>query len=794
MNKLNACLKPGLLLLAFCFLASASGLLHAGAPLKINFQGRLEESGQPAEGAKNFVFKIYDALSAGTLVWTSQAQSVPVTNGVFSVLLETGTPVNLSTAAFAGARYVEITVDGVPLSPRQEMASAPYALLAQSLAPDAVISLSNLEKDPSSASVINTSTNAVDWTQLKNVPAGLADGTDDGGGVTFSTAAIVSGKFSDERVSISTGAFYGGFNAASQLVQLEASGNLPALDGSALINVNSAPMSALTAQVNNVAASTGALTAGLAAVVLSTGPLVNSGNWNTAFGWGNHASAGYAGAAALDSVKASTGTLTVNLAAVVLSTGPLVNSGNWNTAFGWGNHASAGYAGAAALDSVKTSTGTLTVNLASVVLSTGSIAAQVNNVAASTGTLTVSLAAVVLSTGPLVNSGNWNSAFGWGNHASAGYAGTAALDSVKTSTGTLTVNLASVVLSTGSIAAQVNNVAASTGTLTVNLASVVLSTGSIAAQVNNVAASTGTLTVNLASVVLSTGSIAAQVNNVAASTGNLTVNLAAVVLSTGPLVNSGSWNTAFGWGNHASAGYAGAAALDSVKTSTGTLTVNLATVVLSTGSITAQVNNVAASTGTLTVNLAAVILSTGPLSNSGNWNTAYGWGSHAAAGYAALRSTQSFTGLVSFVSTTAFTAMNASVPGVTISSGLVVINGPVGIGTAGPNSTLSVGGSFSLPIKGITFADTPYSITAGDYTILANCTDGNISVILPAAASAPGRVYVVKRTAAVNSISLESAGGLVEGAASQVMNSLQGEVITVQSDGTDWQMLHWYWQ
>ena len=470
MNKLNTCLKSGLLFLAFCFLASASGLLHAGAPLKINFQGRLEESGQPAEGAKNFVFKIYDALSAGSLVWTSQAQSVPVTNGVFSVLLETGTPVNLSTGAFAGARYVEITVDGVPLSPRQEMVSAPYAMVAQALSSDAVIALSSLEKDPSSASVINTSTNAVDWTQLKNVPAGLADGTDDGGGVTFSTAAIVSGKFSDERVSISTGAFYGGFNGADQLVKLDGAGKLEALDGSALTNVNSAPMSALTAQVNAVAA--------------------------------------------------STGTLTVNLAAVVLSTGPLANSGNWNTAFGWGDHSAAGYAGAAALNNVAASTGVLTVNLAAVALSTGSIAAQANDVAASTGTLTVNLAAVALSTGVI----------------------TVQVSNVAASTGTLTVNLAAVALSTGSIAAQANDVAGSTGTLTVNLAAVALSTGAIAVQVNNVAASTGTLTVNLAAVALSTGSIAAQVNDVAASTGALTVNLAAVILSTGPLANSGSWS------------------------------------------------------------------------------------------------------------------------------------------------------------------------------------------------------------------------------------------------------------
>ena len=42
----------------------------------------------------------------------------------------------------------------------------------------------------------------------------------------------------------------------------------------------------------------------------------NSSNWNTAFGWGNHASAGYA-----------SGT----------------NESNWNTAYGWGDHSTAGY-------------------------------------------------------------------------------------------------------------------------------------------------------------------------------------------------------------------------------------------------------------------------------------------------------------------------------------------------------------------------------------------------------------------------------------------------------------------
>lgn len=138
--------------------------LSAGAPLKISFQGRLDEGGQPAEGSKNFVFKLYDALSGGTLVWTGASQPVALANGVFSAVLSAGTPA-LSTAAFAGARYMEITVDGVPLSPRQEMVSAPYAMVAQALAPDAVFSLS--------------------------------------------TASVTSGKFGDDRVQISTAVISG---------------------------------------------------------------------------------------------------------------------------------------------------------------------------------------------------------------------------------------------------------------------------------------------------------------------------------------------------------------------------------------------------------------------------------------------------------------------------------------------------------------------------------------------------------------------------------------------------------
>tara|TARA_B100000035_G_scaffold3039_1_gene2627 strand:- start:13082 stop:15457 length:2376 start_codon:yes stop_codon:yes gene_type:complete len=51
--------------------------------------------------------------------------------------------------------------------------------------------------------------------------------------------------------------------------------------------------------------------------------VANSGNWDTAYAWGNHAAAGYA----------TTGDVSSAVA----------NAGQWNTAYGWGDHAQAGY-------------------------------------------------------------------------------------------------------------------------------------------------------------------------------------------------------------------------------------------------------------------------------------------------------------------------------------------------------------------------------------------------------------------------------------------------------------------
>ena len=98
-------------------------------------------------------------------------------------------------------------------------------------------------------------------------------------------------------------------------------------------------------------------------------------NWDTAYGWGNHASAGY-----LTSFTETDPIFSASEAASITAQ----NKTNWNTAYGWGNHATAGY--------LTSYTETDPVFLASA--------------AAGVTTQLVS---------------NWNTGYGWGDHSTAGY-------------------------------------------------------------------------------------------------------------------------------------------------------------------------------------------------------------------------------------------------------------------------------------------------------------------------------------------------------------------------------------
>lgn len=157
-------------------------------------------------------------------------------------------------------------------------------------------------------------------------------------------------------------------------------------------------------------------------------------NWDTAYGWGNHASAGYL----------TTETDPVFVASDVYGV-TSTDISNWNTAYGWGNHASAGY---------------LTTETDPVFVASDAYGITSTDIS------------------------NWDTAYGWGNHASAGYL-TSAVESISSgdsnivfsaSSGSVTANLAANVTISQDLTV--------TGNLTVNGTTTTINTDTLAVEDN----------------------------------------------------------------------------------------------------------------------------------------------------------------------------------------------------------------------------------------------------------------------------------------------------------------------
>lgn len=118
---------------ASLFIASLAAPAFSQAPLGSGFtyQGSLESSGAVVNAVADFEFRLFDALTGGAQVGTTQtANNVGVVDGRFTTALDFG------AGAFNGnARFLEIAVrspagtdDFVTLAPRQALTAAPYAL------------------------------------------------------------------------------------------------------------------------------------------------------------------------------------------------------------------------------------------------------------------------------------------------------------------------------------------------------------------------------------------------------------------------------------------------------------------------------------------------------------------------------------------------------------------------------------------------------------------------------------------------------------------------------------------
>jgi hypothetical protein len=129
-------------------LAAAALVLSAlagqavGTPPATSFtyQGQVKQSGSAMNGAVPMRFSLWDAPSGGNQIGSAlvfdgaggNPAPVAVSNGLFSVSLDFGA----SAYADGQARWLEITVNGQTLTPRQAMTPAPLALNTRGLTVD----------------------------------------------------------------------------------------------------------------------------------------------------------------------------------------------------------------------------------------------------------------------------------------------------------------------------------------------------------------------------------------------------------------------------------------------------------------------------------------------------------------------------------------------------------------------------------------------------------------------------------------------------------------------------------
>ena len=111
----------------------------------VNYQGRLADNlGTPLDGNYGMSFALYDAASAGNLVWGPEVHdAVLVSDGLFSVGLGSRTAGGIPTTTWNGDRYLEITVGGETLEPRELIRSVPIAGMALTV-PDGAIGASQI--------------------------------------------------------------------------------------------------------------------------------------------------------------------------------------------------------------------------------------------------------------------------------------------------------------------------------------------------------------------------------------------------------------------------------------------------------------------------------------------------------------------------------------------------------------------------------------------------------------------------------------------------------------------------
>lgn len=117
--------------LVLVLIGGAAVSARATAPGLMTYQGRIKESGLPVTGSRNVdVYLCPDPVIALASCFDTGVQGVSVVNGLFRATFTAPSGVAWET----GQWYLQLIVNGAAFSPRELLASSPYAVYASSAA------------------------------------------------------------------------------------------------------------------------------------------------------------------------------------------------------------------------------------------------------------------------------------------------------------------------------------------------------------------------------------------------------------------------------------------------------------------------------------------------------------------------------------------------------------------------------------------------------------------------------------------------------------------------------------
>ena len=236
----------GFLVLAIFLLAVSFSHAATGINKQINYQGKLTDNlgVSVADGKRDMVFKIYDASTGGNLLWTgtytaaNSSQDVQVTNGMFSVMLGSGTG-NAMTLDFSTDSYyltVNVAGDG-EMSPRKRIGAVPQAINANNLIGDGLIKITGAPTGTgvSQGTVYVNPASATSGQTLLGLAVGGTQKfkVDEAGNVALA-GAITAGTWNGSTIGVG----YGGTGTAAQFTQ----GSLVFAGASGVYNQNNAQL------------------------------------------------------------------------------------------------------------------------------------------------------------------------------------------------------------------------------------------------------------------------------------------------------------------------------------------------------------------------------------------------------------------------------------------------------------------------------------------------------------------------------------------------------------------------